>query len=173
MIRDRGDAVHAILESINLPSISKPIMRDGMALVDGGIVNNIPTDILPERGAEFVVGVDIATQMALRFGKNTPNMGKQKMRAPSQLQTLMRAREIQNYQITSLRTKSVDQMIVVDTSMFEFADFSSAREMSIAGGEAAAAAMGQFKQLLKDRIESQSADGQRFVCDISHRLHQS
>lgn len=173
VIRDRGDAVHAILESINLPSISKPIMRDGMALVDGGIVNNIPTDILPERGAEFVVGVDIATQMALRFGKNTPNMGKQKMRAPSQLQTLMRAREIQNYQITSLRTKSVDQMIVVDTSMFEFADFTSAREMSIAGEEAAAAAMGQFKQLLKDRIESQSADGQRFVCDISHRLHQS
>lgn len=144
-----------------------------MALVDGGIVNNIPTDILPERGADLVVGVDIATQMAQRFGKNTPNMNRQKMRAPSQLRTLMRASEIQNYQITSLRTKSVDQMIVVDTSMFDFADFSSAREMSIAGEEAAAAAMGQFKQMLKAQIESQSADGQRFVCDISHRQHQS
>ena len=173
VIRDRGDAVQSILESINLPSISKPIMRDGMALVDGGIVNNIPTDILPERGADLVVGVDIATQMAQRFGKNTPNMNRQKMRAPSQLRTLMRASEIQNYQITSLRTKSVDQMIVVDTSMFDFADFSSAREMSIAGEEAAAAAMGQFKQMLKAQIESQSADGQRFVCDISHRQHQS
>jgi len=147
VIRDRGDAVQGILESINLPSISKPIMRDGMALVDGGIVNNIPADILPERGADLVVGVDI-------------------------LQTVLRASEIQNYQITSLRTKSVDQMIVVDTSMFDFADFSSAREMSIAGEEAAAAAMGRFKQLLKDQIESQSAAGQRFVCDISDRQYQ-
>ena len=173
VIRDRGDAVQGILESINLPSISKPIMRDGMALVDGGIVNNIPTDILPERGADLVVGVDIATQMAQRFGKNTPNMNSQKMRAPGQLQTVLRASEIQNYQITSLRTKSVDQMIVVDTSMFDFADFSSAREMSIAGEEAAAAAMGRFKQMLKAKTESQSADGQRFVCDVSHRQVQT
>ena len=172
VIRDRGDAVQGILESINLPSISKPIMRDGMALVDGGIVNNIPADILPERGADLVVGVDIATQMAQRFGKNTPNMNSHKMRAPGQLQTVLRASEIQNYQITSLRTKSVDQMIVVDTSMFDFADFSSAREMSIAGEEATAAAMGRFKQLLKDQIESQSAAGQRFVCDISDRQYQ-
>ena len=144
-----------------------------MALVDGGIVNNIPTDILPERGADLVVGVDIATQMAQRFGKNTPNMNSQKMRAPGQLQTVLRASEIQNYQITSLRTKSVDQMIVVDTSMFDFADFSSAREMSIAGEGAAAAAMGRFKQMLKAKTESQSADGQRFVCDVSHRQVQT
>ena len=63
----------------------------------------------------------------------------------------------------------MDQMIVVDTSMFGFADFTSAREMSLAGEEAAAMAMDQFKQILKDQVESQSADGQRFVCDISNR----
>ncbi len=169
VVRDRGDAVHGILESINLPSISKPILRDGMALVDGGILNNIPADILPERGADLVLGVDIATQMAQRFGKNTPNMNGQKMRAPSQLHTILRGNEIQNYQITSLRTKSVDQMIVVDTSMFDFADFTSAREMSVAGQEAAAAAMGRFKQMLKAKIESQSTAGPRFVCDVAHR----
>ena len=166
VVRDRGDATHAILESINIPSISKPIMRDGMALVDGGIINNVPSDILPERGADLVVGVNIATQMAQRFGKNTPDMNGRKMRAPSQLQTLMRVNDIQGHQITSLRTKSVDQLIVVDTSMFDFADFSSAREMSIAGEEAAAMAMDEFKQMLKAQVESQSADGQRFVCEL-------
>ena len=36
VVRRQGDAVHAILESINLPIVSKPILRDGMALVDGG-----------------------------------------------------------------------------------------------------------------------------------------
>ena len=166
VVRDRGDATQAILESINLPSISKPIMRDGMALVDGGIINNVPADILPERGADLVVGVDIATQMSQRFGKNTADMNRDMMRAPSQMHTIMRANEVQDHQITALRTKTVDQMIVVDTSKFDFADFTRAREMSLAGEQAALMAMGQFKQMIRQRNELQSSEGPRFVCNL-------
>lgn len=36
VVRERGDAVHAILESINLPVLSVPIVRNGQALIDGG-----------------------------------------------------------------------------------------------------------------------------------------
>ena len=156
VVRDRGDATHAILESINLPDIAKPIMRDGMALVDGGIVNNIPSDILPERGADLVLGVDISTQIDHRFGKNVPDMPADQMQAPSQWQTIRRASEVQNHHITALHTKTVDQMIVVDTSMFEYADFTSAREMSDAGEIAVNEAMPQFLQLLKEQRESES-----------------
>ena len=46
VVRDQGDAVNAILESINLPVFSQPICRDGQALIDGGLVNNIPADVL-------------------------------------------------------------------------------------------------------------------------------
>ena len=165
VVRDRGDATHAILESINLPSISKPIMRDGMALVDGGIINNIPSDVLPERGADLVVGVDIANQLALQFGKNTPGMNVEQMRVPGQLNTVMRSTEVQSHQITALRTKTVDQMISVDTSMFDFADFSSAREMSAVGEEAAGMVMEQFKTMIKQKSEPQLLQGQRFVCN--------
>ena len=163
VIRDRGDAIDAILESINLPNISKPIIRDGMALVDGGILNNIPSDILAERGADIVLGVDISTQIAHRFGKNTPGTPASQMRAPSQLQTMMRANEVRDHQITVWRTKAVDQMIVVDTSMFDFADFTKAREMSEAGYHAAYEAMSQFKQILKDQKASEAAGRERFV----------
>ena len=121
VVRDRGDATHAILESINLPDIAKPIMRDGMALVDGGIVNNIPSDILPERGADLVLGVDISTQIAHRFGKNTPETPADQLRSPGQWQTIRRSKEVQDFHITALHNKTVDQMIVVDTSMFEYA----------------------------------------------------
>ena len=156
VVRDSGDAIHGILESINLPNIAKPIMRDGMALVDGGIINNIPADILPERGTDLVVGVDISTKIAHRFGKNIPKMKPQQMRAPSQWQTIMRSNEVQDFQITALRIREVDQMVVVDTSMFDYTDFSSAREMSDAGEEAANLAMPHFMQLLKEQKESES-----------------
>ena len=164
VIRDSGDATHAILESINIPHISKPIMRDGMALVDGGIINNIPSDILAERGADLTVGINIAAQIAQRFGKNRFGMPAKLMRAPSQLQTIMRANEVQDHQITALRTKTVDQMIVVDTSMFDFADFTKAREMSDAGYQAGELVLGRFQRMLQQQRASQASANERFVC---------
>ena len=41
-VRDRGDAIQGIVESLNLPGLAEPICRDGEALVDGGLVNNVP-----------------------------------------------------------------------------------------------------------------------------------
>ena len=75
VVRREGDVVHAILESINLPIISRPILRDGMALVDGGVLNNLPADVLAESGVDSIsVGritqsapaVDIGLDYALR-----------------------------------------------------------------------------------------------------------
>ncbi len=49
VVRESGDAVHAITESINIPIISKPIFRDGQALVDGGLIDNVPADVLTRK----------------------------------------------------------------------------------------------------------------------------
>ena len=83
-------------------------------------------------------------------------MPADQMRAPSQWQTIRRASEVQNHHITALHTKTVDQMIIVDTSMFEYADFTSAREMSDAGEIAVNEAMPQFLQMLKEQKKSES-----------------
>jgi predicted acylesterase/phospholipase RssA len=62
VVRDRGDAVDALLESFNLPGFSRPIVRDGAALVDGGVLNNLPGDVARDRGADLVVGVNLCSQ---------------------------------------------------------------------------------------------------------------
>ena len=53
VVREAGDAVHAITESINIPIISKPIFRNGQALVDGGLIDNVPADVLTRMGLQF------------------------------------------------------------------------------------------------------------------------
>ncbi len=164
VVRDRGDAVNAVLESINLPTISRPILRDSMALVDGGIFNNVPADLLPDRGADLVVGIDIAAKLSQRFAGNTPGTETHKMRRPGQLETIMRANEVQDHEITALRTKAVDLMISVDTSAFDFADFTKARELAEAGEYAAEKAIPQLKQLLAEQRQSESVSSARFVC---------
>ena len=67
VVRERGDAVHAILESINLPVLSVPIVRNGQALIDGGLVNNIPADVLVSMGCNFVIAVSVTAKMETRF----------------------------------------------------------------------------------------------------------
>ena len=64
-----GTPVRAVFESINVPVISRPILLDGMALVDGGVLNNLPADVLTERGATFVVGIDVTSRMPTRWRK--------------------------------------------------------------------------------------------------------
>lgn len=150
VVRDRGDAIHAVLESINLPIMSRPILRDGMALVDGGVLNSLPADILPERGADLVIGVDVTWKLAPRFGGNAPSTPTHRMRRPSMLETFLRLSEVQDAGLSALRSHYVDLMITPDASAFEFGDFSRAHELANVGEAAAAEVLPQLKQLIAD-----------------------
>lgn len=165
VVRDRGNAVNGVLESINIPHISRPILRDGMALVDGGIINNVPSDLLPQRGADMVIGVNIAAKLSHRFGGNIPGMDTCAMKNAGQFETIMRSNEVQDHLITELRTSDVDFMIDVNTSDFEFADFTRAKELSEIGEQAAEAILPQLKARLAEQEQSESVmTSKRFVC---------
>ena len=72
VVRERGDATRAVLESINLPVLSVPIVRDGQALIDDGLVNNLPADVLVAAGCNFVVAVSVTAKMEKEFCAITP-----------------------------------------------------------------------------------------------------
>src|SRR5262249_20432524 len=95
VVRDSGDAVDAILESLNFPLIARPILRDGMALVDGGVLNNLPADVLADRGADFVVGVDVSSRLRAEFARNRPGMASAQMKRPNAIETILRVFEAQ------------------------------------------------------------------------------
>ena len=154
VVRERGDAIHAVLESINLPPIARPILRDGMALLDGGVLNNLPADVLTERGADLVVGIDVVSKLRPVFAKNVPSTGTAKMRRPGIVETLMRINEVQDHGLATRGARSVDLMIAPDTSAFEFADFSQGYPLAEAGEAAAAEAVPQLKQMLADLEKS-------------------
>ncbi len=154
IVRDRGDAINAVLESINFPPVARPILRDGMALIDGGVLNNVPADILPEHGADLIVGVDVTARLRQRFARNTPATSTDEMRRPGVIETLWRVTEVQDYNISNLRTASlVDLMICPDTSGFDFVDFSQGIPLAEAGEAAAEEAIPQLRQMLEDLEE--------------------
>lgn len=65
---DSGDLVSAIASSIALPAVFEPVERDGMTLIDGGICNPLPYDVLKGK-ADIVVAIDVVGFPCLNAGK--------------------------------------------------------------------------------------------------------
>jgi predicted acylesterase/phospholipase RssA/CRP-like cAMP-binding protein len=148
VVRERGDAVHAILESINLPVLSAPICRNGQALVDGGLVNNIPADVLTSHGCNFLIAVSVTAKIKSEFGINRPDTPTDRMRTPSSVQTLLRTLEVQNFQLNSFGAQPAEVVIEPEVMDFDLSEFMRATELAVAGEKAAVTKVPQLQQLL-------------------------
>jgi NTE family protein len=54
-----GDVIAAVRASIAVPGIFTPVRSNGRTLVDGGLVNPVPVNVVREMGAEHVIAVDL------------------------------------------------------------------------------------------------------------------
>ncbi|MEK6248783.1 MAG: patatin-like phospholipase family protein, partial [Planctomycetales bacterium] len=149
IVRDQGDAVHSILESINVPVLSKPICRGGQALVDGGLVNNIPADVLVSGGCNFVIAVSVTAKMEHEFASNHPDTPDAKMRSPSTLQTALRSFLVQSVNMNSVGVQPADVVIEPDVTGFELSEFSRTDEISAIGETTAKLAIPKIGELLR------------------------
>ena len=59
VVLNKGNVSKAISASCAVPALFKPVEIDGMVLVDGGLLNNMPADVCRTMGAEIVIGVDL------------------------------------------------------------------------------------------------------------------
>ena len=60
-----GPIAGAIRASCSLPGIFTPAHYNNAIYVDGGIVDNLPVDVVKSMGADFIIGVDITAKARL------------------------------------------------------------------------------------------------------------
>ena len=60
VVLDRGGLYDAIRASISIPSVFRPVHRDGMVLVDGGTVNPLPLNRVRREEGDLLVAVDVS-----------------------------------------------------------------------------------------------------------------
>ncbi|MDG1873432.1 MAG: cyclic nucleotide-binding and patatin-like phospholipase domain-containing protein [Mariniblastus sp.] len=133
LVSESGDIIQAMLASLNLPIISKPILRNGMALVDGGILNNLPADILVQKKADYVVGVVVSSDLEPKFGKNRPEMDTAEMKHAGRLETMFRLLEVMGSGSKAAQRSAIDLLIRPDTSAFSFTDFTQGKGLAAVG----------------------------------------
>jgi len=55
----KGSVIQAVRASISMPGIFVPATFEGKCLVDGGLPNPVPADVLRDMGAKFVIAVNV------------------------------------------------------------------------------------------------------------------
>jgi predicted acylesterase/phospholipase RssA/CRP-like cAMP-binding protein len=154
VVRERGDAVQAILESINLPVLSVPICNQHEILVDGGLVNNTPADVLVSMGCNLVIAVSVTAKLEKQFCDLTPESKGPAAKRPSVVQTLLRSLVVQNHNLNALGVQPADVVIEPDVTGFDLAEFVRAKELAAIGEAAALEQIPTIRQLL-NRLDPQ------------------
>jgi predicted acylesterase/phospholipase RssA len=149
-VRDRGDAVDGILESINLPGLSAPICRNGEALVDGGLVNNVPANVLVGKGCNFVIAVSVTAKLEKEFAKIRPDSPGPKYKTPSVIQTIMRGYLVQNVNMNSVGVQPADFILNLDVTEFDLSEFTRTAELAAIGVKETEASIEKIRTSLAD-----------------------
>lgn len=60
VIHERGPTWRSLRSSLSLPGVWPPVFEDGKMLVDGGVLNNLPIDVMASRvGSGPIIAVDL------------------------------------------------------------------------------------------------------------------
>ncbi len=63
VVMENGFLPTAIYSSMSIPGVFMPIKHNGQIMLDGGVVDNFPTDAAVELGADIIIGVDLRSKM--------------------------------------------------------------------------------------------------------------
>ena len=61
-VLDRGSLAQALLATMALPGIFPAVQIDGTTLADGGLLNNVPADVVRAMGADIVIAIDVSNR---------------------------------------------------------------------------------------------------------------
>lgn len=102
VVLKKGDLSKAVIASISVPGIFPPVKIDDEYLIDGGIVNCTPVDLVEKMGSDIVIGVDFIIKKEIEILKH-----------PSIIETLMQSYEIIRSNGTLANIKKVNSDLIL------------------------------------------------------------
>jgi NTE family protein len=59
-----GPVAEAVRASCAIPGVFTPLIKDNKVIVDGGVLNFLPTDVAHDMGADYVIGVKLVPSIS-------------------------------------------------------------------------------------------------------------
>jgi NTE family protein len=123
-VLEKGDLALTLRASMAVPFAFSPVEIDGHLLVDGGILNNLPVDVVKAMGADIVIAVNIS-------------MPLKEIKASSSFLTIAsQSLDTALIQNTRRALEHADIIITPELKGYSFTDFAKGVEMISKGYEA-------------------------------------
>ena len=148
VVSEVGDATMSILESINLPPLSLPLFQSNRALVDGGLLNNIPANVLVAKGCNFVIASSVTAKLERDFLGMRSNGDSRINRFFSTIQVIMRQNMIQSFNMNSVGVQPADFVVSPDVTSFDISEFTRADEMAVIGERTTNESIAKLRKML-------------------------
>ena len=145
IVLDSGDLRSAIAASMALPALFTPVTRDGRVLMDGGLVNPLPFDVLKGE-ADITVAIDVSGA----------SLGPGNRVQPTAFSALVSSSQILQRSIVREKLKAQQPDIYIDVEVDEFhvLEFHRFKQVMTAAGRAKE----QLKRQLERVLASQTAE---------------
>ena len=141
VVQRRGPLYQAVGASMSLPGLVVPALVDGRMLVDGGVLNNLPVDVMAATGEGPVIAVDVTNRFEpTAMGQATPRRGRLRRGSrsengdtplPGLAETLTRALMLGSVDTAEIARTHADLVITPqnnDVGMLEFHQLDRMRE---------------------------------------------
>lgn len=125
----------ALRATMALPGIFTPVARDGAIYADGGVLNNIPTDVVGQMGADIVIAVNVGSPLLTAD------------QLDSLLDVLAQSVAVMGIQNDRRNLELADIVIAPDLEGHTVLDFTDPEGLIAAGYAAAAAHAGELGAL--------------------------
>lgn len=111
----------ALFSSMAIPGVFHPVNRENLLLVDGGLVNNFPTDVAKKMGADIIIGVDIRGDLYPReklksidgiFGQMINFLGQGKDSLNNSYCDILIHPDITGYSVGSFSKEAADTLVL-------------------------------------------------------------
>lgn len=135
----KGPLAKIVQASCSIPGVYTPVKYEDMLLIDGGVVNILPTDVLRRMGADFVIGVDVNTRATV--GSEPKNV----------FQVILQSWDVISRQGAARARKDADIVIYPEIGDISKVDLKRARELLRAGYQATKEIIPQLKREIKRR----------------------
>ncbi len=139
-----GEVAPAIQASSAIPLIWPPVVIGNYRLVDGGVLNPVPTQSVRDLGADVVIAVDLSGRAADEESPTGPRLGRQ----PNVVQNLMRCHDIMTADRAAHDCLLADLVIRPRFDQLTWKEFGKADLYAKIGYQAAYEATTGLRQLL-------------------------
>lgn len=122
--------------------------------MDGGLLNNIPANLLVAKGCNFVIASSVTAKLEKDFGGIRSTGRSHTSSFFSTVQVIMRQTMIQDFNMNSVGVRPADFVVAPDVTSFDIAEFTRADEMALIGERTTNATIANLRKML-GKLDSQ------------------